>query len=299
MHGFGVALAAKLLNKPYVLSVDADFLYEHDFLGISHSNIERLIASLTAKLNYRAADAIICVSEATKNHLVSFYKISKEKIFVIPNSAFPQRFPSQHEIFEIKGKLNLINTTTIMFVGNFWPWHDIELLINSFEYVHTHKPQSRLVLIGAGITREIIVNIVNEKKLSDYVVFTGKVLHQQVPLYLGMADIVIAPYPKMDVEFWGSPMKIFEYMAAGKAIIATQAGQIGEILSNENNALLVTPGDVKEMSSSIIRLIEDPVLRNILGNNAYKQFLQKYTWENYIKKLTNVYEYVDRLSIEN
>jgi len=97
----------------------------------------------------------------------------------------------------------------------------------------------------------------------------------------------VAPHvPNSDgTPFFGSPTKLFEYMAMGKAIVASNMDQIGEVLENKRTALLVAPGDVNSLSYGIIELIQKEDLRNTLGRNAREEVIRKYTWEQNVQKL--------------
>jgi glycosyltransferase involved in cell wall biosynthesis len=103
------------------------------------------------------------------------------------------------------------------------------------------------------------------------------------------ADVTVAPYKKMDVEFWGSPMKLFEYMASGTPLITSSIGQLTEIISNEENGLLVEPGDVCELSLAMEKLINNPTLRNYLSHNARIDVERSFSLEKYIDRLENLF----------
>ena len=300
MHGFGVALASKRLKKPYVLSVDADFLYEHDFMGIKHTYLERKIAELTATINYKSAHAITCVSKVMKNHLVNKWHIEENKIFVIPNGSEINALPQASDIQAKRVELGLDNLPVIVFVGNFWPWHGLDMLIEAFHLVHNAMSSSRLALVGDGIIRLEIEKKVEEEGLSEYVIFVGKVPHELVSLFIGLADVVVAPYPRMEIPFWGSPMKIFEYMAAGKPIVASNAGEIGEIIKDHETGLLVEPGDIPATAEAILYLLRNSKVANGLGIGARQAITQQYTWDNYVETLVDVYHFaISQNSIGN
>ena len=129
--------------------------------------------------------------------------------------------------------------------------------------------------------------IINEEGVNDYVTFTGIVSYKEISKYLASCDILVAPHvPNSDgTPFFGSPTKLFEYMAMGKAIVASNMDQIGEVLENKRTALLVVPGDVNSLSYGIIELIQKEDLRNTLGRNAREEVIRKYTWEQNVQKL--------------
>jgi glycosyltransferase involved in cell wall biosynthesis len=124
------------------------------------------------------------------------------------------------------------------------------------------------------------------------VMFTGAVKHLEVPALLDACDILVSPHvPLADgSDFFGSPTKIFEYMAMGKGIVASRLGQIGEVLSHGKTALLVEPGNVEELRAAILRLVESPNLREQLGAAARRDAIEKHTWTRNAQNVLDAYQ---------
>jgi len=290
MYGFGVALASRRFKLPYVLSVDADFLQEHDYLGISHTRLEREIVKRTAHYNYRAAHAITTVSDETKQHLVSCDGVPEGKVYVIPNGAEIHPPQDQHSLRVKRAELHLDRQPIVMFVGSFNTWHGIDILVDAFKSVVLSEPRARLLLVGDGETHPAIEKLVQQSGLADQVTSVGRIAHQEVPLFLELADVVVAPYPRFSVPFWGSPLKIFEYMAAGKAIVASRVGQIAQVLKHRETALLVEPGDGQAMAAAILQLLASTELRNALGRAARRTAERHHSWQKFVERLEEVYD---------
>ena len=100
------------------------------------------------------------------------------------------------------------------------------------------------------------------------------------------------PYPELPNELWFSPLKLYEYMAAGKAIVASSSGQIAEVIHDGENGRLVTPGKIDELAKVIVRLLNNPDERKWIGKNAHKQAVEKHSWDRYIKRLEEIYHSV-------
>jgi glycosyltransferase involved in cell wall biosynthesis len=124
------------------------------------------------------------------------------------------------------------------------------------------------------------------------VIFTGSVGHDRVPALLDACEILVAPHvPLADgSEFFGSPTKVFEYMAMGKAIVASRLGQIGDVLADEETALLVQPGNVEELTSAIMRLVESEDLRRGLGSKAREVAEREHTWTHNARRVLDEYK---------
>jgi glycosyltransferase involved in cell wall biosynthesis len=293
LYKYGVAMACKRLRLPYVLYFEADDILEHDYMDKPITGLLRWRASEAIRYNLKTANCIICVSEQGKIHLVTNWNVPVEKIVVFPNAADVQRFrPYPETRSEVRTSLRVNSNPLIIFVGNFYIWHDITTLLNAFAQVILTYPETRLILIGDGSQREVMMNHANNIGIGHAVKFTGLMAHDEIPRLLGAADIAVAPYPKMKHEMWLSPIKLFEYLASGTAVIASAIGQLTNVIIDGYNGLLVPPGDTSAMAAAIKRLIEDSSMRSELGQHAREDAVSKYSWENYISRLERLFNAV-------
>jgi glycosyltransferase involved in cell wall biosynthesis len=290
LKAFGAALASKKLGLPYVQFVDADFIFELDYLGIPLTGIERMVAFRAARFAFQTASVIICVSENAKKRLAQTYRISPEKIAVLPNAADIHRFRPRRDKQVGKTRLGVDGAAIVMFAGRFWPWHGVDLLVNAFQRTQKTLPAIHLVLVGDGITRPEVEKQVRALDITKSVTFTGTVAHEEMPQMLAAADVVVAPYPQEPPGGqWQSPMKVFEYMASGKAIVASRVGQVADVIEDGENGILVEPGDPVQLSDALIRLLQNPAERKRLGTNARQQAVANHSWEKYIQQLEDIY----------
>jgi glycosyltransferase involved in cell wall biosynthesis len=296
LYKMGVAMACKRLGLPYILFFDADDIFELDFLGEPITGILRWRAKQIIQYTLRVANRIITVSEATKTRLVEVWKVPKEKIVVFPNGVDVHRFrPYQGNRAEIRGSLGLNDSPVIIYVGGFYLWHDITTLLDGVAQVLTAYPEARLLLVGDGKLRPASIQYANDLGIGHAVQFTGVRAQGEIPDLINAADVAVAPYPKMEQAWWGSSMKLFEYMASGIALIASDVGQqVSEIIRDGTNGLLVKPGDALALAAAINRLIKDPVLRSRLGKQARDDAIRNYSWDTYISRLERVYDAVIR-----
>jgi glycosyltransferase involved in cell wall biosynthesis len=238
--------------------------------------------------NLKAADAIVVVSKPMKQEL-TFRGIEERKILVNPNGVDTQRFDPRavrEQSNRIREELGLSYKIVVGFIGTFGRWHGADILAEAVRAVVERNTQVHFLFIGDGVTMPDVRNIVKASSASQAVTFTGMIPQQDGPFYLGACDILVSPHvPNADgTRFFGSPTKLFEYMAMSKAIIASRLEQIGEILDS-NTAVLVRPGSVEQLSDAIVRLAGDPNERRRLGDNARAKVISEYTWDRHAARI--------------
>jgi glycosyltransferase involved in cell wall biosynthesis len=181
------------------------------------------------------------------------------------------------------------NQIVVGFVGSFSHWHGIPILQKAIENIVKAGSPTRLrfLLVGKGPLHAEMRQSLQPFEDSGQVIFTGIVPHDQVPSYMDAADILVSPHvPLPDGRpFFGSPTKVFEYMAMGKAIVASRLDQLADVLSHDETALLITPGDVQELVSAIDFLAQDERLRSRLGTRARGVAIDQHTWRQNAARL--------------
>ncbi len=292
-HGLyrsGVAMACRRLKLPYMIFFEADEILEFDFMGKPITGLLRKRAIQVMHYNLRTATRIICVSEALKHHLVVRWRVAAEKILVFPNGVDVQRFrPDKSANFKVRSTLRLETNPLIIFVGNFYAWHDVSTLLEAFSRLINVKPEVRLLLVGDGDLRQAMVQRTIDLGIQSSVRFTGLLAHAEVPELMAAADVAVVPYPVMKHDLWLSPLKLFEYMASGTAVVASRVGQLKDVIQDNHNGLLVPPGNASAMAAALKRLIDDPTLRLRLGQQARKDAVRKHSWDEYLSRLEKVF----------
>jgi glycosyltransferase involved in cell wall biosynthesis len=240
-------------------------------------------------LNLRAADLIVVVSGAMKDEIVA-RGVSEDRVLVNPNGVDTNRYSPAIDGANVRAKYGLENRVAVGFIGTFGPWHGAESLARAYVKLRASRPEladsMRLVMIGAGATLDEVLRILTEGRGAESSVFTGLIPQEEGPAYLAACDVLVSPHvPNPDgTPFFGSPTKLFEYMAMGKGIVASKLDQIGEVLEDEKTALLVPPGDVDALASAIVRLVENRALRECLGIEARRVALERHTWREHVRR---------------
>jgi glycosyltransferase involved in cell wall biosynthesis len=292
-HGLyqtGVAKAAKRLGMPYIVFFEADEILEHDYMGAPIKGLLRWRAKQMMHTNLKLADCILCVSDSGKSHLINAWKVPAEKILVFPNGVDVEKFnPEIGTGDNVRGDFGFQKNPLVIFVGNFFHWHDVTTLLKAFSYVLKEIPDARLLLVGDGHKRMQMEELAAELGIVDAVRFTGLIPHSEVPAYINAADVAVVPYPNTKNEMWFSPLKLYEYMACGKAVVATATGQITRVIDHDQNGILVHPEDVQSMADAILQLILDNQLRLRLGQAAREDAVKMYSWDQYVDRLERVF----------
>src|SRR5262249_13210683 len=136
-----------------------------------------------------------------------------------------------------------------------------------------------LLIAGDGPLRPALERAVRHARLGDAVTFSGEIDHDRVPQLLAQMHVAVAPYPRLP-GFYFSPLKLFEYMAAGVPVVASDIGQIGEILVHRRTALLHRPGAISEMVAHIEDLRRHPALAARLAREARRLVRTRFTWRH-------------------
>ncbi|NGX50643.1 MAG: GDP-mannose-dependent alpha-(1-6)-phosphatidylinositol monomannoside mannosyltransferase [Chlamydiae bacterium] len=283
----GVELSQKF-QVPFVLEYNGSEIWISKHWGKPFHH-EKLFIKIE-ELNLHAAQLIVVVSSPLKEELVE-RGVDARKILVNPNGVDPEKYSPSIDGNAMREELNFGEKCVIGFIGTFGKWHGAEVLAESFGALIKEHPEYRetvhLLMIGGGVTMPRVVESIKKYHLEESVTLTGPVPQAEAPLYLAACDIFASPHvPNSDgSKFFGSPTKLFEYMALGSGIVASDLEQIGEILDHKRTAWLVKPGDKHSLTKGLKELIDNPRLRSELGKNAREEVVDKYTWREHTRKI--------------
>lgn len=253
------------------------------------------------------ADAVICPSHVTASYLASL-GVAAEKITVIPNGIDPQFFqpsaatsnrqgttnhrPESHNVQSPTSTYQL-PSPTILYLGTLADWQGIDTLIAALPLVLAEKPvQLRLVGPGRKPQLKSLQKRLHKLGLDMHVSLEPPVPHDQTPALITPADICVAPlgYNDRNVNQGCCPIKILEYMACGRPIIAADLPVVRELVSAGREALLFSPDDPADLARQILTVLADSDLAEALGANAAARAHQYFTWPMAQARLESVYQ---------
>jgi glycosyltransferase involved in cell wall biosynthesis len=250
------------------------------------------IKNLLERLTIWRVSHCFAVSSVVKEHIINYLAVRENKVSVVENGVDIDKFNMDKYDTTEKEKLQLDDYFIIGFVGTFKPWHGFEYLIELMNALKPDYNNIKLLAVGDSQERYMYEKRIVEKGLADSFIFAGHIQHDDIPKYVSVMDITIAPHDRNSFKsiggFHGSPLKIFEYMAMGKPVIATPIGQIKDIIEDGVSGRLIFSDQTDEVKSAVIKLYEDKGYRDLLGNNARKKIMENYTWKINARKVESI-----------
>ncbi len=273
------ALLSLLMSVPLVLEYNGS-----EFWITQHWDPARFrrMLLLCEEVSIRAAFLIVVVSDALRDELLQ-RGVPPERILVNPNAVDPAIFQPGRGGREARIELGFApDDVVVSFVGSFSYWHGIGVLQQAILGLMERGKgcKLRFLLVGDGLLQPEVRQALREYEQTGVVVFTGLLPHDSIPRLLDASDILVSPHVPMPdgSPFFGSPTKLFEYMAMGKAIVASNLDQLSQVLDHGTTAWLVPAGNAVELAAAIEMLANDPQLRHRLGQNAQASILRRHTW---------------------
>lgn len=261
------ALVARRLGLPLLLEVNAPLAEERARFGKLRL---RRLARRAERYVWRRADRVLPVTGVLADH-VRAAGVPAERIIVVPNGIDLADYP---EALAARGAGAEAETLRLGFVGFVREWHGLDKVVRA---IAAPRPGPRLVLqvVGEGPARAGLERLAAELGIADRVGFTGLAARAEIPALIAGFDIALQP---ASVPY-ASPLKLFEYMAAGRAIVAPDQPNLREVLRDGETALLFDPAQPDAMWSAVARLVDDPALRLRLGRAARAEILARdFTW---------------------
>jgi len=281
-------LLSKLFNIPLVKEVNGIMADEARMQNVGGNLFSRVI-DIIERFNMPKADRIIVVTSKLKDVLHHDYGVPEEKIVVILNGANTDLFrpmDSRHARRELGlGE----DSSYVSYIGSLSQWQGVEYLIQSAPLVLSKCRDIRFLIVGDGVLKEELVALAKQAGVSDRLIFTGFVPYEKVPLYINASDVCVLP--KKPLKSGYSPLKLCEYMACQKPVVATKTSGF-EILEENDAGLLIDPEDTKEFANAIVQLLMSPELRRKMGTNGRRYVVENRSWERVARSVAEVCQQV-------
>jgi glycosyltransferase involved in cell wall biosynthesis len=282
LFNFTGVLAGKIFGIPTVLEVNSPFALEQ-----GRDRDIRLVrfAAWMERAILNQATRVVVVSTPLAR-ILKAGGIQPEKIEVMTNGVRLEHFASQPQSHALRASLGLKpGQKTVGFVGWFRRWHGIEMLLDAYRLSGLRDAGVRLLLIGDGQAMSELRASVRENQLAESVIFTGPVPHARIPEYLDLVDIAVQPA----ANEYCCPMKILEYMALAKPIVAPRQENIQEILREPDEARFFVPGDPQSLAEALRAVTSDNTIARRMGENARRAITERgYLWTTNAQRVASV-----------
>jgi len=286
MHSPLSILLAKVLRAALVIEVNGD--------SYSHYRAQRASAfrlgmiKLIDRANFKYCDRIIPISAGLREMLWQRYRVPPEKTVLIESATDPELFrPMDGAACRQRLGLNPAGRY-VGFVGSFFRHQGIDVLIDAAPAIVRRVPEVRFLLVGDGVMRRTWAERISRQGLSVSFLFTGQVPYPEVPLYIGATELCVAPFLADRGD--ASPLKLFDYLACGRPVVASSIPPLHDLLSRAEGIAPVRPEHPEALAKEIIRLLEDQETARRLGEKGRRWVLEAHSWAAAAKQLLRVCE---------
>lgn len=254
--------AGRSLGVPVVTEINAPLLLEQ---AEYRSLVSADAAKAIEREVFQTSTALAAVSRQVADYVIGA-GASTARVHAIGNAVDTGFFHPNTPAAKLPGVPN--DAFVVGFTGSLKMWHGVDTLLEAFRQFRANEPRAHLLILGDGPKRSWIEGFVAGAGLADAVTMMGWVDHQELPPLIARMDVATAPYPKSEAHYF-SPLKLYEYLAMGRPVLASDIGQISEILSNSDAAILLPPGDAKALARAMEHLSKTPLrLRSMSGHAA-------------------------------
>jgi glycosyltransferase involved in cell wall biosynthesis len=268
------SIIARVMNLPYVVFVNGDI---EDFEAQHYSRLILNWIDLMRRINFKFTNGVITISDKLKEIMYKKYRISLKKITILNNAADPDFFKpmERDEACRILGLTK--ECFYVGFLGGLYPWHGVDYLIKSAPLVLDRYPEVNFIIAGHGPLRNELMHSADELGVAANFMFPGEVSFDLVPTYINAFDICVVFFKPIRKNP-GSPIKLFEYLACAKPVIASDAGGYGALVERLEAGIGVDAQNPKALAGVIITLLENKDLREMMGRNGRDAVIREFSW---------------------
>ncbi len=239
---------------------------------------------------FKRANAVITICEGLRDDIIR-RGIPKTKITVIPNAVDIKRFGFGREADpQLQATLHLTNKTVIGFIGSFYAYEGLLLLLEALPEIVRWQPNTRLLLVGGGPQESLLKSRTEELSLADKVIFAGRVPHDQVQKYYDLVDIFVYPRLSMRLTELVTPLKPLEAMAQGKLVVASNVGGHRELIQDGKTGILFNAGSGECLVKAVLALLNNPATWSEMQHAERHYVEQQRTWSLSVADYKAVYE---------
>jgi glycosyltransferase involved in cell wall biosynthesis len=263
MWSFTPMILARFLSVPVMLEINDS---PHRAYAMTKNLVKRTTVHLIDKITFRLSDHFLPVNQKIAQEMSTLEGVPWDKLTVLPSGTNIDMFHPMDKL-QCCHKLGFDESLTyIGFIGTFLRYQGIETLIEAAPVIIQRYPQVRFLVLGDGPMKDAWQTMVSESDLEFHFIFPGHVPYKCVPFYCAVMDICVAPFHKSAGD--SSGVKIFDYLACGKPVVATDVGETSAFFADSGAVMLVPPEDPAALAQGIISLLESEALRAEMGEKG-------------------------------
>jgi PEP-CTERM/exosortase A-associated glycosyltransferase len=289
LNGFPALWVGRRLGIPVVYEIRAfweDAAVDHGTHreGSARYRIIRALETLVM----RRADAVGVISEGLAAEVLR-RGIAADKIFHIPNGVDTEVFRPMRRDSELEARWDLAGRTVIGFIGSFYRYEGLDLLVQAWAKIADDLPNAVLLLVGAGETVDSLRADAQRLGVEARIIFAGSVPHAMVTRCYSVCDVLVYPRKSMRLTELVTPLKPLEAMAMGKAVIASNVGGLRELIHDHDTGLLFPAGDPDALAQVLREVVRDAALRAKLGAMGLTTVRQQREWTQLVRIHADTY----------
>lgn len=237
---------------------------------------------------FRRAAKVVAVTDRLGAVVRERYGLLAERIVTVPNGVDAVRFAPMDPA-EARRRVGWEDAPWVTFVGNLVPWQGVATLLRAVPAVRREVPGVRVAIVGDGLSRASLERLADERQVRDAVRFVGSVPYADVPLHVSAATVCVAPFTRERNEAIGlSPLKVYEYLACGRPVVASDVPGISDLLRRASAGLTVTPDDPDALAAGIVRLLTHPDDARAMGARGRAFAAAECTWARTAERVSAV-----------
>lgn len=269
--------AASEFGLKHMLEMNAP--YPEERMSMEGKSIYGNKALAAEQLQIESTDRIIAVSSALKEYVTKRLQSAAEKTVITPNAIRPEQFDRhpfrRNHIRHARGFSE--DHMVVGFVGSIFPYHGVDILVNALAELAPDFPELRGLIVGNGQILQQLYDLAEKRGVKDQIVWTGSMSRHFIADHISAMDITVMARS----NWYGSPVKIFEYGALGKAVIAPDVTPVRDVMTHEKHGLLIEPS-VSALTAALRRLLADQPLRQRLGKEWQVKVREQHTWKQVV-----------------
>lgn len=284
------ALAAVGLGKPFVYELRSSWEDAAVSSGTTtEGSVRYRLSRALETYALRRADAVITICEGLRADVLA-RGVPGERVTVVPNAVDAEQFARRPaNSGDLRAKLRLNDSFVLGFIGSFFAWEGLTLLVESLPEILRARPDVRLLLVGGGPDEPAIRAAVERLDLSQHVIFAGQLRHDDVVAAYDAVDVLVYPRTPIRLTEMVTPLKPLEAMALGKVFVASDVGGHRELVRDGVTGVLFRAGDRSALAHAVARVAADASLRQSLAAAGPRFVREERTWAQVVRRYEPVY----------